>query len=197
MASRIRDARGDDSGFTLVELVITGLLTVLVLSVVTGLFVSMTTTESSVRTVTTATTAGQFVAGSIERGARNSSTMAVTTPATGDLLLQARTVGSAATAVWGCSAWYFSAADQTIRYKTSTAQIPTPTAASQRSWTLLSGGVSAVAGGPVFAVANTASGQTLALSFQESAGKSAPVVFQSSSSNQIVTDSFGGPASCF
>jgi Tfp pilus assembly protein PilW len=194
MASRIRS---DQSGFTLIELIVSALLTVVVLGIVTGIFLSLSSTSTSVRSVTTATTAGQAAANSIERAARNSSSMTASSPVTGDYLLKARTLGSGSTALWTCAYWYYSAADKTIRYKSSSVAITALTYAAQKSWSLLSDGVSPMTSTTdVFSVPAAASPQTLILSFKESAGKSAPVVFTSSSSNQAFTDTYGGPASC-
>jgi type II secretory pathway pseudopilin PulG len=194
MGNRIR---GDESGFTLIELMVSALLTVVVLVIVTGIFVSMNATAGSVRTVTAATTAGQAASSQVQRAARNSSTMGVTSLAAGDQLLTARTLGSGSTAVWTCSYWYYSATNKTIRYKTASSAIPSPTAASQASWSLLSDGVSLVGSTAVFTVPQTSPPETLMLSFQESAGTSAPVTFTSSTTNHQTFDyPYGGPSSC-
>ena len=171
-----------DEGLTLIELMVSALLIVLVLSVVGGLMVSTTLTERRVRDVTSATNAGQLVARSVTTGIRNSiSTTAPfirPNPTGNDQLLVALKIGSAATVTSPqCVAWYYSATEHSVRYKTSDPPIAEPTAATLATWTLLSTGITPFSGTAIFAPRGS-KGITLAL--KEDAGTGPDVVFQSS-----------------
>jgi len=167
-----------ERGFTLVELLVYGMLLVLVLAIVGSMLASMSTTSKAVNSVTAASTAAQLVADSVERGIRNSSDFHLTTPAGTDQLLVARTAQAGATVTWLCAAWYYSpAAGGTIRYTTSTTAIPAiPTAANLANWTLLDTGVAPASGTSVF----SANGAALTIAFNGLAGSNSPVAISSS-----------------
>jgi type II secretory pathway pseudopilin PulG len=175
---RAKDEQSDD-GFTLVELIVAASLTVLVILVVGGLMYSGSTTERSVRTLTSATTAGQFAATNVEKSIRNSSAFQVQAVGA-DQFLVAKVAGSASALTWSCAAWYFSAADSTLRTMISSSAIALPTVAAQRSWTLLSGGLIPSGGTTVF----LAGGSRLTITFQVDAGKGPDIVFRSSIASQ-------------
>jgi type II secretory pathway pseudopilin PulG len=168
-----------DDGFTLIELIVAASLTVLVILVVGGLMYSGSTTERSVRTVTAATTAGQLAASNVEKSIRNSSAFKVQAVGA-DQFLVARIAGSGTALTWTCSAWYFSAADKTLRTITSSTAIAQPTVAAQQSWTLLSGGLIPAGGTTVF----LAGGSRLTITFQVDAGTGPDVAFRSSIASQ-------------
>ncbi len=171
----------DDDGFTLVELIVYGLLLIVVLSVVAGLFVSLYSTQKSVDAISNATSDGQSADDSIQAGIRNSTGFVVLGSTNGgDQLLVARTLGSGATATTRCVGWFYSAADRTIRTTQLTAPVAgMPGASTVATWTLLASGVSPVPGGAVFSPALGAS-STLNLNFSSAAGKGSPVQFSSS-----------------
>lgn len=171
---------GHDSerGFTLVELLIYGMLLIIVLAIVGSMLASETTTSKTVNAVTTASTAAQLAANSVGKGIRNSSDFNLTTPTGTDQLLVARTAQGGATISWVCAAWYYSAAGGgTIRYTTSTTAIPAvPTAAALAGWTLLDSGVAPASGTTIF----SANGAALTIAFKGLAGSNAPVAISSS-----------------
>lgn len=184
-----------DDGITLVELLIGAVLSLIVLGVMAGMFISTTNAEAQVRGLTSATTSSQLAWNAIDRSTRNSSAVAVSSVGS-DMVVLARTVGSGATAVWGCSAFYFSAADKTIRYKTSTTAIAAPAnTAAQRSWTLLADNVVKTGSTAVFAVAtNTAGSQTLTTTFSVTANGSTAAAISEKSSNALLPS---GDPTCF
>ena len=181
----IAQSNDRQSGFTLVELMVGALLTVLVLTIVGGLVISSTRSEGIVRSVAQATQAGQVVTASVQNGIRNSAISLNTgtpyrliVPSGSDQLLVALVVSSGTTATASCSAWYYSATAGEVRYMTSSSAIAAPTAGQLATWTLLSKGVTPVSPSTTIFTANGTYGLTLA--FQEAAGSASPIVFQSS-----------------
>lgn len=172
-----RSIARDDSGFTLVELLVTCLLMVLVTGVILGIMVSTTNASASVRTTTSATSSGELATRTIDRGVTNAATpLQLSTPATGDLLLMARVASTTSPISWSCTAWYYSSADATIRTTSLATAIASPSLAGQRSWTLLVAGVRPIGTTPVIAL----SGSKVTVSYTVDAGKSAKVAFQTS-----------------
>lgn len=174
-----------ERGFTLIELLVYVLLFGLVLSIAGGLLINSMKTSKTVRSVTEASTAGQLVAHSVEKGIRNSSDFKLTSPSGNDQFLVARTALGGATLDWACAAWYYSATGNgSIRYKFSSTAIPAPaTAADLASWTLLDEGIlPKIAEGtppmPVHVFSFT--GEKLAISFSSLAGDHPPVDITSS-----------------
>lgn len=187
-----------DEGFTLIELMVAAMLLVLVLSVVGGLMISTTSSERIVRSVTSATNAGQLVSRSVTMGIRNSGNSAstavpfmLTTPAGSDQMLSALRIGSGAAATSQCVAWYYSATEHSVRYTTSTAAITAPSSAALASWTLLSTGVTPLSGTGIFALQGS---KGITLAFKEDAGNADGVVFQSSVSSRT---GLTGSIACF
>jgi Tfp pilus assembly protein PilW len=177
---RAKRPRADD-GFTMVELIVAASLGVLVILVVGGLMYSGSTTERSVRTLSAATANGQLASANVEKSIRNSSAFKVVNVPGGDQFLIARIAGSASALTWTCSAWYFSAADKTLRTMTSNSLILQPaTVAAQRSWTLLSDGLIPAGGSVVF----LAGGSRLTITFQVDSGNGPDVAFVSSIASQ-------------
>lgn len=194
----LRNARtriAEDDGITLVEVLIAAVLSLIVLGVMAGMFISTTNAEANVRGLTTATTQSQLAWNTIDRSTRNSSIVAVASVGS-DMVLRARTVGSGTTAVWGCTAFYWSATDKTIRYSTSTSAIAAPAnTAAQRSWTLLADNVVKTGSTAVFAVAtNTAGSQTLTTTFSVTANGSTAANISEKSSNALLPS---GDPTCF
>jgi type II secretory pathway pseudopilin PulG len=187
-----------DEGFTLIELVVSAMLAVLVLSIVGGLMISTTSSERIVRSVTSATSSGELVTRSVIDGIRNSgnalSTPApftLTNPVGNDQMLSALKIGSGTTATSQCVAWYFSASEHSVRYATSPTAIAAPSSATLATWTLLSTGVTPLSGTGIF-TARGSKGITLA--FKEDAGNADGVVFQSSATSRTGVT---GSIACF
>jgi prepilin-type N-terminal cleavage/methylation domain-containing protein len=185
-----------DDGFTLIELLVSALLIVVVLSVIGGLMFSTMRAQGTVSTVTSATTQGQLVSSSIENGIRNASVgispnaYSLTAPSGTDQLLVALVVGSGATITSTCSAWYYSASTQSIRFKNSASAISAPTAAGLTTWTLLSTGVTPTTGSSIFAL----SGPSLSFAFRQAAANNSYVSFSSTISSRT---GMTGSSPCF
>lgn len=166
--------RTEQSGLTLIELMVTTLLLGLVSAVVVGIMVSLLTTERTVATVTTDTRSAQLVADSIGTPIRNSSSFRLTTVGTNDQLLVARVASSTASITWRCTAWYYQASTQQLRTTTRSTAISAPNTATLATWTLLAEGVQKVGTTPVFA----ANGPLLTTSYQVATGDTSPVLIR-------------------
>lgn len=183
-----------DDGFTLIELIVSALLLVVVISVVGGLFISTLSTQATVTTVTTATQRGQLVTDSIENGIRNAAVGSVapyslTSPAGTDQMLVARTAGNGSSLNWNCSAWYYSASTKSIRFMSSATAVSAPSSSALATWTLLSTGVTPSAGTSIFSL----SGPSLSFAFRQIAGSSYVSFTSTISSRTGVT----GSSPCF
>lgn len=183
---------GRDEGFTLVELMVTCVLTLIVLLAVGGLLISMIRTPQAVTARVNASGGAQVAATSIETGIRNSSDFRLTSPQGTDQLLVARTAESASAIVWVCSAWYYSTTDQSIRFVTSPTAIPAaPTATDLASWTTLDTSVTPSSGTGIF----TVSGEEVDFAFNGAvSGQSVP---QSISSSAFSRAGSTGSPQCY
>mgnify|MGYP001218419624 CR=1 FL=1 len=180
-----RTPRHSESGFTLIELMVGAMLTILVVGLVGGIIISSTRSETIVRSVAQATSAGQMVTASVQNGIRNSGVSLntttpykLTTPSGSDQLLVALVVSNGTTATASCAAWYYSATAGEVRYTTASSAIAAPTASQLATWTLLSKGVSPIS--PSTTIFSARGTYGLNLAFQETAGTASPIVFQSS-----------------
>lgn len=150
---------------------VTTVLTLIVMMAVGGLLISMIRTPQAVTARVQASGGAQVAANSIELGIRNSSDFRLTSPQGADQLLVARTAQSGSTIVWVCSAWYYSAADQSIRYVTSPSAIPAaPTPSDLAAWAVLDTTVTPTSGTGIF----TASGAEVMLAFRGAASGQQP-----------------------
>jgi type II secretory pathway pseudopilin PulG len=143
----------NETGFTLVELIVYAVLMVVVLAVVGAILINSSRAERSVRSASEAAAVGQVIAQSVERGVRNASALTLVNDASGGgQLLLARTAGTDSALTWRCQAWYFSPTDDGAVYTTTAATvIALPTGGPKGVWSLLGGGVSATTGAGVFA----------------------------------------------
>ncbi|WP_150307837.1 hypothetical protein [Planctomonas psychrotolerans] len=192
-----RNDRGEaryERGFTLVELLIYSMLSIVVLLIVGGILINSLRAEQLVRTSTDATSTGQLVSQSVTTGVRNASAIAWSEPAPGTELLLVRTVGSGATETWSCQAWHFGGGE--VRTTRSTSLIPTPTAAALSGWTLLVDGAAPSAGSPVFDL--DATERRVDLTVEVAAGTGKPVLIKTSAlSRQPVSPTGAESAPCF
>lgn len=181
-----------ESGFTLVELLVYGMLLVTVLLVVGSIIVSSLAIERTVRESTSATTTAQLAATFIEAGVRNATAVSLVSVGS-DQMLIARTAGATpASVTWQCQAWYFSASSGTIRMTTSSSDavaIGVP-AAEPTTWALLATNIVAPASGVIF----TNSGNSVTIYFQAVTDDAEPVDIRSSS---VVRAGMWESASCF
>ena len=167
-----------DDGFTLIELMVYIALSVVILLIVGGIFINSLNAERSVRGVNTSTNLGQLASQSVTNGVRNSSNIQLTAPSAGTQLLMTRSVGSAATPVWTCNAWYLSNGE--IRTKQSATAIAAPTAAQLATWTVLNPDVKARGAIPVFAL----TARRIDLIFESKNGTGKAVLFKTSAASR-------------
>ena len=188
-----RTVSSDESGLTMVELMIYSLLLAGVLAIIGSLLISTLRTESTVSGVVDATTAAQLAAKSIESGVRNSSGFQLTAVNTTDQVLLARVTDSAG--VWTCRAWYYSNTENTIRALSSTSKIlpASWTTASLASWTLLASGVEPAVGKPASDPIFTSAGQYVTMNFRVLAESYPPATISSSAARRITQ----GSTQCF
>ena len=141
-----------ERGFTLIELMVAGALSILVLMIVGGMIISSLTTERTVQQSNAASSVGQLAASSITHGTRAASLLSLTAPAADTQLLKALIVDDVLStpAAAHCEAWYVGGGE--VRTTRSATAIPTPSTADLASWTLLADGVTASGADPVFAV---------------------------------------------
>lgn len=182
-----------DDGFTLVELIVYGLLLVVVLGIVGSIMISSLNIEQEVRASTESTTTAQLAAESIVAGVRNGTARELTSVGD-DQLLRIRTAGgNPGTVTWHCAAWYYSPSTGTIRTTRTvddTVGVPSPTA-EPLDWALIAEGVTTTdPSGEIF----TATADGVRLNFTAEAGQGATVVIDSSATLRA-----GGTegASCF
>lgn len=144
---RRRFQRPAAAGYTLVELLIYCLFSVVILAVVGGMLISSLTVEHEVRGLTETSSLGQLISRSVEEGARNASDIRAEPSVSAGQLLRARVaVGTTAGAVtWECQAWYYAAATNSFFWaKSATAAIPVPLAGTDMHaapWLFLGDGV--------------------------------------------------------
>lgn len=172
----LRQRRTDDSGFTLVELLIAAGLLVITIALVGSIMVSLVTTERTVAGVAAGTTGAQLTATAIDDRISQSSSFQVTTIGS-DQMVIARVAGRDDDLSWECYAWYYSASgDGSIRYTTAPdgTVISVPTANQFATWNSLLDGVTREGTTPVF----VASGDRLTTTFNAQAGTSDPVAIR-------------------
>lgn len=132
----------DDAGMTLVELVVYASLSVLVLTVLLGVFLSASQTQAATRNRDVAAGTAQVATNSIQVGIRNASSFNIA-----GNLLRAR-VALVASAGWQCQAWALTTGGDLV-YTTSSSSIAVP--ADYAGWTTLASKVSgSLASGALF-----------------------------------------------
>jgi hypothetical protein len=174
--------QSDDSGFTLPEVIMYGLLLGIVLAVVASMMASGQIAERTVRIVFGASTDGQLLADSVETGIRNASGYKVTAPTESTQLLSARVAQGTTSIVWVCAAWYYTpnADGGAVWYKSSPTAIANPTSSTLSSWTRLGTGISPITGTKIFEIA----GSQLTFSFKVDADGNPPATFSSSATSR-------------
>lgn len=167
-------ARGEERGFTLIELTISTGLTIIVLAITGGILISGLRTQEIAQTVTNASNTAQQIVHSVQAGVKNASAITVTSDSTtGTQLLLVRTVSSDPNSTApSCQAWYFSPANGGAVYTKKTtpaAAITLPTGGPQGIWTILGTGISPAdpTTGKVF---NAPNGGRVELKFDVAAG---------------------------
>jgi Flp pilus assembly protein TadG len=180
----IRRVRSDDSGFTLVELIIYSGLLVLVLIVMGGFFISTSVVGATVRTVTDAASTGQLIARSLDTAVRQASYLDVRSTSTYQFLV-VRTATTGTTLGWRCEAWFWDKASSTVYTTSSAARIAQPTSAPT-TWLILGSGITGIDGANLF----TESGTGVVLALSAAVDDQAPVELNSTFvSRQTSTES--------
>lgn len=177
-----------EAGLTLVELLIAATLSLVVLAILGGLFLSAAQTQSSVRSSTQASDLGQLIARSVSQGVSNATALQVQTDsATGAQLMVARIYGmdpavdptQGSTAGSSCQAWFYSPlAGGAVYTKRTTpaAAIAMPTGTPDASWALIGNGLEVQVGAaPSALIFSTPSGTRVDLKFDVLNGKDNPV----------------------
>lgn len=136
--------RSDESGLTVVEIIIYLTLSVVVGTIVVTMFISTITAQDKITSTTTAITRGQAAAQGIERSLRNATAVSVSTD--GETLKILSTLDTP------CQAW---------RIHNSNLEVATNTALT--NWTVFAEGVTPVTGHPAFGWSDAT--VTYALSF--------------------------------
>ncbi len=172
----VRRARSNESGFTLMELLIAAGLLGMVITIVGSIMVSLVTTERTVAGVSAGTTNAQVTATSIDERISQSSSFQVTTVGS-DQLLVARVAGRGESLTWECHAWYYSATgagsiSSTVAPDGTTMVVPS--APQLATWSSLITGINRSGTTPVF----QAAGDRLTITFDAAAGSSRPVAIR-------------------
>lgn len=146
--------RTSDEGFTLIELMVAGLIMSLVMIAAGGMMIGMLSAQRTVAVVTQTATTAQVAASGIATGVRNASDIRLTAPAAGDQLLVTRSALQQSTITWICRAWHYSAADDTLRTKTSSpgTVVTNPTASQLATWSTIATGVTPRTGTDIFSL---------------------------------------------
>ena len=181
LASRLRD---ESSGFTLIELVVASSLTVIIAIVIGSMLISTLGSEKTIRTTTQATSAGQLVAQSIDKGVRNATWIDLTA-ASGEYFLTVRTASSTAVVTYSCQAWYVTPAGSAY-VKSSPTKITKPTGGNVTGWTLLTTGVQQAGTASIL----SRTGREVTITFEVDAGDAQNVLITTSAlSRQTSTES--------
>ncbi|MBI3428590.1 MAG: prepilin-type N-terminal cleavage/methylation domain-containing protein [Actinobacteria bacterium] len=166
--------RTRESGFTLLELLITSTLSIIVVMIAGGILINGLRTQEMTHTVTDASTTAQQVVRSVQAGVKNASAITVVSDAvTGTQLLLARTIGLDPTSTAAsCQAWYYTPSNGGAVYtrKTTPASLITlPAGGPSGVWTVLGTGITPAdpVTGKVF---NAPSGGRVELKFDVKAG---------------------------
>lgn len=164
--------RSDETGVSLVELLIYMLLSVTVLTIIASILINSLEAQNTVRTSAEATSTAQLAAQSLNRGVHNASAIEVSSPAAGVTVVRTRSLDSSAAGVWRCEAWAVAGGE--LRTTTSAAAIPVPTSSAEvASWLLVTEGVEPIGTNPVFSLA--ADERSLAVGFTVANGSGIPV----------------------
>ena len=169
-----RRLREEESGLTLVELLVTIVLLSLVGTVVGGIMISLLNTQRTVSSVTADTRSAQLIADAIGTPIRNASSFQLSSIGSNDQLLVARVASSTATITWRCTAWYYSASQQRLFTTDQTSAIAAPTSASLATWTVLADGVTPLGETYIF----TADGPVVEVAYQVASGDTDPIDIQ-------------------
>ncbi len=132
--------------------------------------------EKTVRTTTQATSSGQLVAQSIDKGVRNANW--ISSPpylAGGEYFLAVRTASGTAVVSYSCTAWFISSTGSAY-VRTSPTAIAKPTGGNVTGWTLLAYGIERAGTADILSV----SGKQVTITFEVDAGDAPNVLISTS-----------------
>jgi prepilin-type N-terminal cleavage/methylation domain-containing protein len=148
MSARL-DLRGDDRGFTLIELIVYMALLALVIAGLGGVFVAGIGAQRDVASSTSASGEAQLVSRSLVQGIRNASSFTAGTRDAAGQVVRARVASTdgAGTTTWRCVAWFWSAGASAVYTASSaTGPVAAPTESTPVGWTLLASGATVPSG---------------------------------------------------
>lgn len=172
--SKAQLKRAEESGFTMIEMLMYMTLSVIVAVVAGGILISGLRTQGTASNVTAAANTAQQIVRSVQSGVRNASAVTVTSNSiAGTQLLLARTIGNDPNSTAAsCQAWYYTPLNGGAVYTTKTTPasvISLPAVGPQGIWTIL--GVGITPSDPVTGnVFNAPNGSRVELKFDVSAG---------------------------
>jgi len=204
MRTRKKVSARVDEGFTLIEMLVAGLLFSLVFMIIAAIFISSIRVQQTVTNVSSATVDAQAAATSIDKGVKN----AVGLELTGDpgapsglppddqmLVAEVATGGGDADSiVYNCQAWYYDASAGEIRWRVSAlAEVAAPNSAQLAGWTLLADRVTPSVPPSVF----THSGATIGVAYQTTVDENSPVAIEFSTASLLGAPMDEGTSTCF
>lgn len=222
---RVRDRRAsDESGFSLVELLVYTLFIGVIFALAGGMLISALSAQGQVTGYTQAADAGQLIARSVEEGVRNASGAAgeeeperidgilaePMLPDNAGQLLRARVAVGAndGTVQWECQAWFYSAPTESVYFaRSATGPVPNPgqfsiSATGEHvptnvgaNWLLLGSGVTLTEGTPEFF--GTSGGGRVVLRFEVARDNVSLVLIPNTVVARKPTLGGEGPTSCF
>lgn len=147
----MNDRITNDDGLTLVELLVSVVLSLLVLTVLLSVFVSASNSQAATKNRDVAAGTSQVAVNSVQVGVRNSSAFTIS-----GNLLRAR-VASGSGSDWSCQAWALTPANVLVT-KTSSTAIAVPP--DYTGWATLANGVTGgLTSGKVFEAGGTGGGR--------------------------------------
>jgi len=205
-----RNSAADDSGMTLVELLVYSALALLVLTIVGGLLFNSFATQRTVTDSAASTNGSLLVAQSVGAGVRNSIELRSVSGDPGILIAQVLDDALSSPPVTHCEAWYFGAGElRTTRYAPSTSTAPADdasvaawlaaTAGDFSGWTLLGAGAAALtdASGAVMPVFIATGSNEVDLGLEVSTGQGVSVLVDTSTVSRQTTPPAGVTELCF
>jgi len=183
---RLTAMAGDESGFTLLELVVSAVMSIIALTIIGSLFFNTFTVQNRVTNNTSRTSAGQQVISEIEKNLRSTSVLTLASDSDGSLLL-AQTTNAAGVTSCGYRAYYFAYASPGAIYtKTSTSTITKPNAAALKSsWKLMIDKVGRYGSEVPFVLGTGASAGVVTIHFSITVPKARSIELRSSAVSRL------------
>ncbi|ASR54478.1 PilW family protein [Cellulomonas sp. CW35] len=158
----VREDRAD-AGFSMVELIVASMMSIIMLGIIGSLFIKTLQTQGAVTDTTTTSNNAKVVFDelqaavrlAVETDVRSSTSMAVEpTDGRGDVLILKTRQNQgevASTGTWRCVAWYLDADDQLHKITRPAQASGTPaTSVNPASWPIVARGVAAISGASPF-----------------------------------------------